>query len=128
VRDGEEEPGTQPRARVQDRLYLRDGQGPRQLCRDLQRDRPATIRHALAGMGRERFPPAPSASPPRGQQVTDLRAVSAWCAYRAITAARSRLTVTAVTRAAADASALLPQSSLVTDLPETLRPGHAGGP
>src|ERR1700729_3974749 len=48
VQEGKEEPVPQPGARVQDRLRLGDREDPRQLLRDLQRDRPAAIRIPLA--------------------------------------------------------------------------------
>ena len=62
VKQGEEEAVPQPRAGIQDRLHLADGQDPRQLLRGLQRDRPAAIRLPLADVMQERFP---SAAPAR---------------------------------------------------------------
>jgi hypothetical protein len=76
IQQGKEEAVPQPGAPVEDRLRLGGSQDPRQLLRRLQRDRPAAIRLAPAGVVQERLPAAAPAGLPRGQQVTDLSAVA----------------------------------------------------
>ncbi len=76
VHQGEEEAVPQPRAGIQDRLGLGDGEDPRQFPRCLQRDRPPAIRLPPAHVMKERLPAAPPASPPRGQQVPGAVAVA----------------------------------------------------
>ena len=76
VKNGEEKAVSQPRAGIEDRLHLGGSQDPGQLRRRLQRDRPAPVGSVLADVVQERFPPAPAARPPYGQQVADPGAVA----------------------------------------------------
>ena len=76
VKQGEEEAVPQPGAGIENRLRLGNREDPRQFLGSLERDGPAAIRLPLADVVQERFPAAPAPDPPRGQQVTDLSAVT----------------------------------------------------